>query len=155
MRVTRTRGRALRLSAGSRAGMFVMIALAAVITALAGQVMATALGAPGAGRFAAADDVVRAQAKVTLGRGDNVDTVTVQRPALLPAASVVRVGTVAGVEAATGDIAFPLAVIGRDGSPLPSQGWCTGVRARLAERRTDAVPAHPRPGSDPAVAGRA
>jgi putative ABC transport system permease protein len=102
--------------------MFVMIALTVIITSLAGQVMATALGAPGAGRFAAADAVVRAQAKVTLGHGDNADTMTVQRSALLPPAAVARVAAVPGVAAATGDVAFPLAVIGRDRAPLPSRG---------------------------------
>jgi putative ABC transport system permease protein len=144
------RGRALQLGAGSSAGMFVMIALTAIVTVLAGQVMATALGAPGAGRFAAADAVVRAHATVTLGRGDNAETVTVQRSALLPPAAVRRVAAVSGVAAATGDVAFPVAVIGRDGSPLPSRGgvpayglgWPSAILTpyRLTRGRAPAAP---------------
>jgi putative ABC transport system permease protein len=130
--------------------MFVMIALTAIVTVLAGQVMATALGAPGAGRFAAADAVVRAHATVTLGRGDNAETVTVQRSALLPPAAVRRVSAVSGVAAATGDVAFPVAVIGRDGSPLPSRGgvpayghgWPSAILTpyRLTRGRAPAAP---------------
>jgi putative ABC transport system permease protein len=99
-----------------------MIALTAMITALAGQVMATALGAPGAGRFAVADAVVRANATVTLGHGENAETTSVQRSALLPPAAVGRVAAVPGVAAAIGDVAFPVGVIARDGSPLASRG---------------------------------
>jgi putative ABC transport system permease protein len=99
-----------------------MVAATAAIVAVAGQVMATALGAPGAGRFAAADLVVRANPAVHVGRGHKADTIDVQRPVLLSAATVDRVAAVPGVQSAVGDIAFPVAVIGRDGNPLPSRG---------------------------------
>jgi putative ABC transport system permease protein len=99
-----------------------MIAMTATIAAAAGQIMATALGAPGPGRFAAATEVVRADPTVRFGHGDNVDKVEVQRAALLPDAAVARVAAVPGVSSATGDVAFPLTVIGRDGAPLPTRG---------------------------------
>jgi len=107
---------------GSFAGIFVMIAMTATIAAAVGQFMATGLGAPGPGRFAAADAVLRAPATVTIGHGDGADTVSVQRPARLPAAALRRVAAVPGVRSAVGDVSFPLAVIGRDGLPLPTRG---------------------------------
>ena len=115
-------GRPTRMRAGSLAGVFVMIAITATIAAAAGQIMSTALGAPGPGRFAAADAVVRANPKVQLGHGDNADTVDVQRSALLAPAALARIASIPEVKAATGDVAFPLTVIGPDGRPLDSRG---------------------------------
>jgi putative ABC transport system permease protein len=112
----------LRMRAGSFLGTFVMLAVTATIVAAAGQIMSTALGAPGAGRFAAADAVVRANPTVRLGTDDDADTVGVRRSALLPPAALARVAAVPGVRSAVGDVAFPLAVIGRDGAPLSSRG---------------------------------
>ncbi|ADB53219.1 ABC transporter permease [Conexibacter woesei] len=114
--------RTLRTRAGSFAGAFVMLAVTVTIVAAAGQLMATALGAPGAGRFAAADAVVRADPDVTFGHGEDAETVEVRRAALLPASAVARAAAVPGVRAAVGDVAFPLTVLGRDGSPLPTSG---------------------------------
>jgi putative ABC transport system permease protein len=116
------RSKLLPTRAGSIGGTFVMIAMTATIAAAAGQIMATALGAPGAGRFAAANDVVRGDPTVRLGHGDNVDKVDVPRSALLPESTLARVAAVPGVASAAGDVAFPLSVIGRDGVPLPSRG---------------------------------
>ena len=118
----RLRSRGLRMRAGSFAGVFVMILMTAIIAAAAGQVMSTALGAPGPGRFAASDVVVRADPTVRLGHGDNVDKVDVVRSALLPVSAVDRVGRIAGVRSAVGDVSFPVTVIGRDGTPLSTLG---------------------------------
>jgi putative ABC transport system permease protein len=112
----------LRMRGGSWVGAFAMIAMTATIAATAAQIIATALGAPGAGRFAAADAVVRANPTVRLGSGDDVDKVDVRRAALLPAAALTRVGAVGGVRSAVGDVAFPLTVIGRGRVPLPTRG---------------------------------
>ena len=127
-----------------------MIALTATIAASAGQLMATGLGAPGSGRFAAADAVVRADPTVRLGHGDNVDKVDVQRSALLPTAALTRAAAVPGVRFAVGDVAFPLTVIGRDGVPLPTRGdapahghgWPSAALTpyRLARGRAPAAP---------------
>jgi putative ABC transport system permease protein len=114
--------RTLRSRAGSFIGTFVMIALTVTIAAAAAQIMATALGAPGAGRFAATDAVVRADPTVALGQGDNVDKIDVRRSELLPASALRRVAAIPGVRSAVGDVAFPLTVIGRDGEPLPTRG---------------------------------
>jgi len=116
------RSRMLQPRPGSFAGIFVMIAMTATIVAAVGQLMATGLGAPGPGRFAAADAVVRAPATVTIGHGDGADTVGLQRPARLPAAALGRVAAVPGVASAVGDVSFPVAVIGRDGLALPTRG---------------------------------
>jgi putative ABC transport system permease protein len=120
--MTPQRFRTLRMRPGSFAGVFLMILMTAVIAAAAGQIMATGLGAPGPGRFAAADAVVRADPTVKLGHGDNVDKIDVPRSALLPAGEVGRVARVAGVRSAVGDVSFPITVIGRDGAPLPTSG---------------------------------
>ena len=119
------RSRMLQPRAGAFAGIFVMIAMTAMIVAATGQFMATGLGAPGAGRFAAADAVVRAAGSVTVGHGsgaDSPDAVGLQRPARLPAAALARVAAVPGVRSAVGDVTFPLTVIGRDRLPLPTRG---------------------------------
>jgi len=116
------RSRMLQPRAGSFAGIFVMIAMTATIAAAVGQFMATGLDAPGAGRFAAADAVVRAPATVKVGRGNDADTDTVQRPARLRAAALARVAAVPGVRTAIGDVSFPLTVIGRGNLPLPTRG---------------------------------
>jgi putative ABC transport system permease protein len=112
----------LRIRAGSFAGAFVMIAMTVIIVAAAAQLMATALGAPGPGRFAAADAAVRANPTVRLGSGDDVDTVEVRRAALLPASALARAAAVPGVRSAVGDIAVPVTVIGRAGVPLATRG---------------------------------
>lgn len=113
---------ALRMRGGSLAGTFVMIAMTAAIVAVAAQLMATALGAPGPGRFAAADAVVRANPTVTFGHGEDAEKVDVQRSALLPPDALARAAAVPGVRAAVGDVAFPLTVIGRGGAPLATRG---------------------------------
>jgi putative ABC transport system permease protein len=114
--------RMLRTRAGSVAGTFLMLALTATVVALAGQVMASGLGAPGPGRYAAADAVVRADPEIVFGRGDDRVTVDVQRAAPLDAAAVARVAAVPGVRAAVGDASVPIAVLDRRGRPLPAAG---------------------------------
>jgi putative ABC transport system permease protein len=114
--------RSLQTRAGSLAGAFVMIALTVIIVAAAAQLMATALGAPGPGRFAAADAVVRANPTVKLGSGDDADKVEVRRAALLPASAAAHAAAVPGVRSAVGDIAVPVTVVGRDGVPLTTLG---------------------------------
>ena len=75
--------------------------------------MATGLGAPGPGRFAAADVVVRADPTVQLGHGKTAPRRSTCRaaPCRLRAA-VDRVAAVPGVRAAVGDVAYSLTVIG-------------------------------------------
>jgi putative ABC transport system permease protein len=142
--------RTLRTRVGSVAGTFVMVAITATVVAACAQVMATALGAPGAGRFAAADAVVRADPDVRIGFGDNAETVEVPRAALLPPEAVTRAAAVPGVRAAVGDVAFPVTVTGRDGAPLATvgsgpahaHGWPSAALTpyRLAEGRAPAGP---------------
>jgi putative ABC transport system permease protein len=101
----------------------VILAATATIAAAAGQIMATALGAPGAGRFAAVDAVVRADPSFHIG-GAGGDSVSVARAARLPTADVGRVAAVPGVRSAIGDVAFPVTVAstGARGAPLPTRG---------------------------------
>ncbi|HEY4277963.1 MAG TPA: FtsX-like permease family protein [Conexibacter sp.] len=114
--------RTLPIRLGSALGIFVIVAMAATIAAAAGQIMATGLGAPGPGRFAATDAVVRADPTVTLGHGDDAETLDVQRSALLPTSALARVAAVPGVRSAVGDVAFPLTVMTRNGTPVPTTG---------------------------------
>jgi putative ABC transport system permease protein len=112
----------VRTRAGSFAGTFVMIAMTVIIVAAAAQLMATALGAPGPGRFATASAVVRANPTVRLGSGDDVDKVEVRRAALLPASALARAAAVPGVRSVVGDVAVPVTVITRAGEPLATRG---------------------------------
>jgi putative ABC transport system permease protein len=140
----------LRMRAGWFAITFVMITVIATIAAASGQLMATALGAPGPGRFGAADAVVRANPTVRLGHGDNVDELDVRRAALISPAALRRVAAVPGVRSAVGDVAFPLTVIGRDGAPLPTRddapahahGWPSASLTpyRLVQGRPPSTP---------------
>ncbi|MBX5442338.1 MAG: FtsX-like permease family protein, partial [Solirubrobacteraceae bacterium] len=114
--------RMLRTRVGSVAGTFVMLALTATVVGLAGQVMASGLAAPGPGRYAAADVVVRADPEIAFGRGEDRVTVDVRRSAPLDAAAVARVAAVPGVRAAVGDVSVPVAVLDRRGRPLPAAG---------------------------------
>ena len=93
---------------GSLAGAFVAILLAVAIAAATGLLMAGALSAPGPGRLAAADAMVRADPTVTVGHGDGAEGVDVVPAPRLPAREVERVANVAGVTAAIGDVSFPV-----------------------------------------------
>ena len=71
----------LRARRASLAGAFVAIWLAVTLAYATGLLMAGALGAPGPGRFAAADAVLRADLPSTLGHGDDAEQSTRPRPA--------------------------------------------------------------------------
>src|SRR6202035_4536538 len=92
----------------SFSGSIVAVALAVGLVAATGSLMASALAASGAGRFAAVDAVVQANATIMVGAGDaSGGAVTVDPPPRLPADAVARVGAVPGVGQAVGDLAFP------------------------------------------------
>src|SRR3954464_1342830 len=97
----------LRARRGTLAGAFVAIWLAVTLACATGLLMAGALGPPGAGRLAAADAVVRADPTVTIGRGEDADSVDVVSAPRLPRAAVGDVAAVPGGARAVGDIAFP------------------------------------------------
>jgi putative ABC transport system permease protein len=113
--------RVLRPRRGALAGAFVILAVAATIAAAAGEIIAGCLRAPGAGRFATADVVVRADPTFWMG-GANGDRITVERSALLPQTALTRVAAVPGVHSAVGDVAFPLTITGRGPEALPAVG---------------------------------
>src|SRR3982751_3869536 len=85
----------LRARRGSLAGAFVAIFLAVMLAYGTGLLMAGALSAPGPGRLAAADAVVRADPSVTVGSSDpeQVDVTPAPR---LPAQAVARAAPAAG-----------------------------------------------------------
>ena len=96
----------LRSRRGTLAGAFVAIWLAVTLAYATGTLMAGALSAPGPGRLAAVDAVVRADPTVTIGRGDDAEAVDVVPAPRLPAAAVEQVAQVPGVARAVGDVAF-------------------------------------------------
>lgn len=114
--------RTLRTRAGAFLGAFILLTIVATIIAAAGQLMASALRDPGPGRFATADLVVRADPRVTLGRGEAQETITVRRSARLSAAVVDRLRATPGVEDAIGDLSVPVSVLGDDGTVRPTRG---------------------------------
>src|SRR3954464_1622275 len=97
----------LRARRATLAGAFVAIWLAVTLASATGLLMAGALGPPGPGRLAATDAVVRADPGITIGHGDDAETLEVIPAPRLPAATVERVAAVPGVARAAGDIAFP------------------------------------------------
>ena len=108
----------LRSRRGALTGAFVAIWLAVTLAYATGLLMSGALGAPGPGRFAAADAVVRADPTVRVG-DEPVDVVPAPR---LSAAAVARAESIPGVERAVGDVSFPAGV------------WDAGGRRLTAER---------------------
>src|SRR4051794_38897777 len=96
----------LRARRGTLAGAFVAIWLAVTLACATGLLMAGVLGPPGAGRLAAADAVVRADPTVTIGHGEDADSVDVVLAPRLPMGTVEDVAAVPGVARAVGDIAF-------------------------------------------------
>src|SRR3954470_19462521 len=78
----------LRARRATLAGAFVAIWLAVTLACATGLLMAAALGPPGAGRLAAADAVVRADPTVTIGKGEDAESLDVVPAPRLPAAAV-------------------------------------------------------------------
>src|SRR4051812_49560855 len=97
----------LRARRATLAGAFVAIWLAVTLASATGLLMASALGPPAPGRLAATDAVVRADPGITIGHGDDAETLDVIPGPRLPAATVERVAASRGVARAAGDIAFP------------------------------------------------
>ena len=116
----------LRTRRATLSGAFVALLLAVTLTYATGSLLAGALSAPGPGRFAAADAVVRAPATVTLGTGDDAESVAMVPAPLLDVAAVKRVAAVPGVERAIGDVAFDAGVVDARGRALggaEGHGW--------------------------------
>src|SRR4051812_5429903 len=107
--------RTLRARPATLAGAFVAICLAVTLAGATGMLLAGALEAPGAGRFAAADAVVRADPTVTSGRGEDAEAVDVVPAPRLSAATVAQASAVPGVARAVGDVAFPVGAWHADG----------------------------------------
>ena len=105
----------LRARRGSLAGAFLAICLAVMLAYGTGLLMAGALSAPGPGRLAAADAVVRADPSVTVGSSDPEQVAVMPGPRL-PAEAVARLAQAHGVAAAIGDVSFPV------GAPLRVTG---------------------------------
>jgi putative ABC transport system permease protein len=107
----------------SFAGAIIAVALGVGLVAATGSLMASALTASGAGRFAAVDAMVQANATTMVGAHDTAGgLVTVYPPPRLPARLVSRVGAVPGVARAVGDLAFPAIAFGPRGQPLAAGG---------------------------------
>src|SRR3954470_8641726 len=118
----------LRARRGSLAGAFVAIFLAVMLAYGTGLLMAGALSAPGPGRLAAADAVVRADPSVTVGSSDP-EQVDVTPGPRLPAAAVARVAKAPGVAVAIGDVSFPVGASLRAKSAERTQGhgWASAA----------------------------
>src|SRR5689334_6572726 len=102
----------LRAHRRTLTGAFVAIWLAVTLGYGAGLLMAAAIGAPGPGRFAAADYVVRANPRVPTVDGDSEDAIPGPR---LDASLVNR------FPGAVGDISFPV------GNGLHAHGWSSAA----------------------------
>src|SRR5688572_17606421 len=112
----------LRARRSTLAGAFVAIFLAVTLAYATGLLMAGALGPPGAGRFAAADAVVRADPTVTIGRGEDAEAVDAIPGPRLPGTTLEQVTAVPGVAHAVGDVAFPAGAWDDHGGKLEAEG---------------------------------
>src|SRR3954469_22048875 len=94
----------LRARRGTLAGAFVAIWLAVTLACATGLLMAGVLGPPGAGRLAVAAAVVRAGPTVTIGHGEDADSVDVVPAPRLPMGTVEDVAAVPGGAPAAGGL---------------------------------------------------
>ena len=106
----------------SFAGGLVAVALGVAIASASAVLMAGALRAFGAARFAAVDAIVAASPRFVVGHGDSASVVSVHPPARLPAGVVEEVGSVAGVARAVGDLAFAAAALDPRGRAISARG---------------------------------
>ena len=100
----------LRARRATLAGAFLAIFLAVTVAYAAGLLLSGALSAPGPGRLAAADAVVRADPTVTYGHGEDAEGVDAVPAPRLPAAAVDRARSLPGVARAVGDISFAVGI---------------------------------------------
>src|SRR5215218_2447430 len=112
----------LRSRQGSLAGAFLALWLAVTLASATGLLMAGALGPPGAGRLDAVDAVVRADPTVTIGHGEDAESIDVVPGPRLPRDVVERTAAVPGVARAVGDITFPAGAWDGRGRPLDARG---------------------------------
>ncbi len=153
----------LRARRGTLTGAFVAILLAVTLASATGLLMAGALGAPGAGRFAAADAVVRADPTVTIGHGEDAEGLDAIPGPRLPGATAERVAAVPGVARAVADVTFPAGawdarghkLAAEDADRLFGHGWASAaltpydLTAGRAPRKPAEVVADSRLGARP------
>src|SRR5919107_869013 len=111
----------LRARRATLTGAFVAILLAVTLATATGLLMAGALGAPGAGRLAAVEAVVRADPTVTIGHGEDAEGVDAVPGPRLPREVVERTAAVPGVARAVGDVTFPAGAWDESGRPLAAE----------------------------------
>ncbi|MCL2419206.1 MAG: FtsX-like permease family protein [Conexibacteraceae bacterium] len=100
----------------SLAGAFVAVVIAATLMSACAVLIASALRAPGPGRFAAAELVVQARSSITVGHGNTASSEVVFPAPRLPMADLARAGRVPGVARAVGDVSFPVAMFDAAGT---------------------------------------
>src|SRR4051812_17477858 len=98
----------MRARGGSLAGAFAAVLLVVTFAYASGLLMSGALEAPGGGRYAHADAVVRADPTVPLRTGEGAESIDVVPAPRLDRGVMSGVSAVPGVRRAIGDIAFPL-----------------------------------------------
>src|SRR4051794_19178860 len=98
----------MRTRGGSLAGAFAAVLLAVTFAYASGLLMAGALQAPGGGRYAGADAVVRADPAVPLATGEDAESIDVVPAPRLDPRVAGRVSAVPGVRRAVADVAFPV-----------------------------------------------
>jgi putative ABC transport system permease protein len=115
----------VRARRASLAGAFIAVLLAVALTTACAVLMASALRAPGPGRFAAADAVVTAHSRIWIGYAAQQNTGVFPAPRL-PATTVARASAVPGVVRAVGDISFPVVAFDSAGRPVGENSWGHG-----------------------------
>jgi len=115
----------VRARRASLAGAFVAVMLAVALTTACAVLMASALRAPGPGRFGAADAVVTAHSKIYIGYAADQNTGVFPAPRL-PATTVTRASGVPGVARAIGDVSFPVVAFDSAGRTVGGNSWGHG-----------------------------
>jgi putative ABC transport system permease protein len=112
----------LRARRVSFAGSLFAVSLGVAVMCATAVLMASALTASGAGRYAAVDAVVEANSRFIVGHGNAASVVLVHPAARLPASVVGAAESVPGVAHAVGDLAFPATALDAHGRALSAPG---------------------------------
>jgi len=112
----------LRARRVSFVGALIAVSAGVALVCACALLIAGALTASGAGRFAAVDAIVEANSHFVAGHGNSASDVSIHPAAELPVSVIGEVESVPGVARAVGDLAFPATALDQRGRVLSARG---------------------------------